>query len=186
MVTKGHDLPRVTLVGVLNADAALSFPDFQAEERTFQLLVQVAGRAGRAEHRGTVLIQTRNPEHMAIHYAQTHDVAGFSEAALAERREMHYPPYSRLVLVRVDSLDAKLAEATAARLAREAQLHHPGAEILGPAPAPLARLRNRHRFRFLIRAPGRAAVRKAVLTVLAQPVDRRVRIDVDIDPVNML
>ncbi len=100
MVTKGHDLPGVTLVGVLNADAALSLPDFRAAERGFQLLVQVAGRAGRRERPGRVLIQTRTPEHPAIQFAARHDVRGFWARELVDRREVGYPPFSRLALIR--------------------------------------------------------------------------------------
>src|SRR4029077_10446013 len=98
MVTKGHDLPSVTLVGVINADAALSMPDFRAGERAFQLLVQVAGRAGRHDRPGSVIIQTRAPAHPAIVFAAKHDVDGFLAAELAVRREVHYPPRSRLAL----------------------------------------------------------------------------------------
>ena len=108
MVTKGHDLPKVTLVGVLNADAALSLPDFRAAERTFQLLVQVAGRAGRAGDKGRVLIQTRNPEHPAVVCAQRHDFAAFSEYDLRLRKEIGYPPFSHIALVRFDGMDLSL------------------------------------------------------------------------------
>ena len=117
MVTKGHDLPSVTLVGVLNADAALSIPDFQASERTFQLLVQVAGRAGRGDVPGHVIVQTRNPAHPAIAMAVSHDVAGFVEKELADRRELGYPPFSRIALVRIDATDERVARAEADRLA---------------------------------------------------------------------
>src|SRR4029077_10875515 len=99
MVTKGHDLPSVTLVGVVNADAALSMPDFRAAERGFQLLVQVAGRAGRHDRPGRVLIQTRSTEHTAIQFAAHHDVRGFWERELQDRREVGYPPFSRLALI---------------------------------------------------------------------------------------
>src|SRR5262249_20295429 len=95
MVTKGHDLPRVTLVGVINADAALSMPDFRAGERAFQILVQVAGRAGRSDRPGTVLIQTRDPENPAIAFASRHDVRGFVERELRDRQELLYPPFAR-------------------------------------------------------------------------------------------
>lgn len=186
MVTKGHDLPNVTLVGVLNADAALSLPDFQAAERTFQLLVQVAGRSGRGDQPGRVLVQTHNPEHPAIAFALKHDVSGFVERELAERRELHYPPYARLALVRIDANDRALAERAAKQLAELARRCGAKAEILGPTPAPISRLRGRYRFRFVIRAPERGPVRKAAEVVLRAPADRRVRVAVDIDPLHML
>ena len=143
MVTKGHDLPRVTLVGVLNADAGLSMPDYQASERTFQLLVQVAGRAGRGDTPGKVLIQTKNPEHPAIALALAHDVHGFVRYGLGDREALGYPPYSRLAMMRVSALDERRARACVdeiARIARAAASTQ--VEILGPSPAPIARLRN--------------------------------------------
>jgi primosomal protein N' (replication factor Y) len=187
MVTKGHDLPSVTLVGVLNADAALSMPDFQASERTFQLLVQVAGRAGRGDAPGTVMIQTRNPDHAAVAMAISHDVAGFVERELADRRELGYPPFSRHALVRVDAVDERKARRDAERLAALARGGAPkGVVVVGPAPAPLARLRNRYRFRFIVRAPTRAPLRQVLGRVAEAIVDRRVRAVIDVDPVNML
>jgi primosomal protein N' (replication factor Y) (superfamily II helicase) len=186
MVTKGHDLPNVTLVGVLNADAALSMPDFRAAERSFHLLVQVAGRAGRGDVKGRVLIQTRAPDHPAIAFAATHDVAGFVEQEMVLRQELNYPPFSRLALVRVDAVDERRAQAAAERLARLARQEGRGAEILGPAPAPLVRLRNRYRYRFLVRSTDRAALRAALLAVARAPADRQARVAIDVDPVNML
>ena len=117
MVTKGHDLPNVTVVGVINADAALSIPDFRASERAFQLLVQVAGRAGRGDVPGRVLVQTWDPEHPAVALAARHDVDAFLERELADRRELGYPPLARCALVRVDALD----EAEAREAMREAR-----------------------------------------------------------------
>jgi primosomal protein N' (replication factor Y) len=187
MVTKGHDLPQVTLVGVLNADAALSLPDFRASERTFHLLVQVAGRAGRGDRPGTVLVQTRQPEHPAIVFAKHHDVDGFLEHELQNRQELNYPPFSRIALVKVDSLGEALARAEAERLAGVARRAVTGqAHVLGPAAAPLARLRSRWRFRFLVRGPDVSALRPPLLSVLRAGHDRRVRVAVDVDPVGML
>ncbi len=187
MVTKGHDLPRVTLVGVVNADAALSLPDFRAAERTFHLLVQVAGRAGRADKVGRVLIQTRQPDHPAVRLAAEHDVRGFIEHEMHARAELGYPPFSRVALVRIDALEETRAQFEAARLAEIARkAAPPGVEILGPAPAPLARLRNRYRFRFLLRAPERSALRAPLLGVARAPIDRKVRVGIDVDPLSML
>jgi primosomal protein N' (replication factor Y) (superfamily II helicase) len=186
MVTKGHDLPNVTLVGVLNADAALSMPDFRAAERSFHLLVQVAGRAGRGEIKGRVLIQTRSPEHPAVAFAASHDVSGFIEQEMVLRQELNYPPFSRLALVRIDAIEESRAQAAAERLARLARKEGQGAEVLGPAPAPLVRLRNRYRYRFLVRSNDRTALRAALLAVARSPSDRQVRVAIDVDPVNML
>jgi len=187
MVTKGHDLPAVTLVGVLNADAALSMPDFRAAERSFHLLVQVAGRAGRGELPGRVLIQTRQPEHPAIAYAVRHDVPGFIEQEMNAREELRYPPFSRLALVRFDAVDEGHARAESERVASIAKAAAPsGVELLGPAAAPLARLRNRYRFRFMLRASDRKPLRDALLAVARAGTNRLVRMSIDVDPVNML
>ena len=137
MVTKGHDLPRVTLVGVLNADSALSLPDFRAAERGFQLLVQVAGRAGRRERPGRVLIQTRTPEHPAIQFAARHDVRGFLAHELVDRREVSYPPFSRLALLRVDALDEHLARDAAGKLAALARTSKEALGAKGGGAGPL-------------------------------------------------
>ena len=192
MVTKGHDLPRVTLVGVLNADSALSLPDFRASERGFQLLVQVAGRAGRHDRPGRVLIQTRTPEHPAIQYAAQHDVRGFWARELVDRREVGYPPFSRLALIRIDALDEEVAREVGNRLAALARTA-PDAlarrvEVLGPSAAPLARLRGRFRFRVMLRAAERGPLRAVIVAVRAgmERVDRKVRVVVDVDPVAML
>jgi primosomal protein N' (replication factor Y) len=187
MVTKGHDLPSVTLVGVLNADAALSMPDYQASERTFQLLVQVAGRAGRGDVPGIVMIQTRTPSHPAIAMAVTHDVPSFVERELEDRKELGYPPFSRLALVRIDAVDEGVARREADRLASLARRAASNdVEVVGPAPAPLARLRNRYRFRFIVRSASRGPLRRVLARVAAEPVDRRARAAIDVDPVNML
>lgn len=192
MVTKGHDLPRVTLVGVVNADAALSLPDFRAAERGFQLLVQVAGRAGRAERPGRVLVQTRKPEHAALRFAAKHDVEGFLEVELADRLEVGYPPFARLGLVRLDALDESAARRAGEVLAAVAKAHPEvragRVEIIGPAPAPLERLRGRHRFRVMVRGAERGPVR-AVLHRIAhalKDVPGAVRAVIDVDPVAML
>ncbi len=187
MVTKGHDLPEVTLVGVLDADAALSLPDFRASERTFQLLVQVAGRAGRADKPGRVLVQTRQPEAAAIRYALSHDVDGFIEHELLAREELMYPPYSRLGLVRCEGLNEEQTKAAVEQLARVARAQRKGAvEVVGPSAAPIARVRNRYRYRFLVKSADRKALRQTLLAVLRTPLDRRVHLIVDVDPMSML
>lgn len=186
MVTKGHDLPGVTLVGVLNADAALSLPDFRAAERTFHLLVQVAGRAGRADAKGRVLIQTRSPLHPAIVAAKDHDVRKFIEHELNVRREVGYPPFTHLALVRLDGPDEAEVAREAKRISLIAEEPSGEVELLGPAPAPLARLRNRYRYRFMLRSENRKALREALLRVARSAVRRRVRLSLDVDPQSML
>jgi primosomal protein N' (replication factor Y) len=187
MVTKGHDLPRVTLVGVLNADAGLSMPDYQASERTFQLLVQVAGRAGRGETPGKVLIQTKNPVHPAIALALAHDVPGFVRYGLGDREALGYPPFSRLAMVRVSALDERKARACVDELGRVArQAAGTQVEILGPSPAPITRLRNHYRFRLMARAKLRGPLRRVLVAVLQAKIEGGIRMIVDVDPVSML
>ena len=192
MVTKGHDLPHVTLVGAINADAALSIPDFRAAERAFHLLVQVAGRAGRGDKPGRVLIQTYDPEHPAIQFAVRHDIDGFVARELTDRRELRYPPYARLALVRVDDPDEKVARDAAAALAEVARAfarkETKEVDVLGPAPAPLPRLRLRFRFRVMVRSADRAALRRVLVAVdgARSTLVRTVRAAVDVDPVQLL
>jgi len=199
MVTKGHDLPHVTLVGVINADAALSLPDFRAAERAFHLLVQVAGRAGRGDVPGRVLIQTYTPDHPAIVHAVRHDVNSFIEHELRDRRELGYPPFSRVALIRVDHPDESTAREACAALAhvarqaadggaRDSERRDARVSILGPAPAPLARLRQRFRFRVMLRSTDRALLRRTLLAVerARGQVGRGVRTAIDIDPVQLL
>jgi primosomal protein N' (replication factor Y) (superfamily II helicase) len=187
MVAKGHDLPQVTLVGVINADAALSIPDFRASERGFHLMVQVAGRAGRGDLGGRVLIQTYDTKHPAVVAAQTHDVLSFTELELRARKELGYPPFSRLALVRIDALDESKALASAHRLAAVARQTQ-GLEVMGPAPAPIVRLRNRFRFRILLRSPSRTDLRKGARAILAAglTIPSGVSVVVDIDPASFL
>ncbi len=189
MVTKGHDLPNVTLVGVINADAALSIPDFRAEERAFQLLVQVAGRAGRGDRPGRVLVQTYAPEAAAIQLGVKHDVIGFAERELAARQEANYPPYGRLLLVRVESQDEDAAIRATAAFAENLRARLiPGLSILGPSVAPLAKLRNYHRHRILLKSAERPILRRAlaILQHHAEQLPSKVRVSFDIDPVQLL
>jgi primosomal protein N' (replication factor Y) (superfamily II helicase) len=196
MVTKGHDLPGVTLVGVLLADQSLLFPDFRASERTFQLLAQVAGRAGRGERPGRVLLQTYQPTHFAVRHALQHDFIGFYRQEIEQRRELAYVPYARLVAVRVDAGDEQVARRaidTLAQLAHKAAAKtrgegRDGVELLGPAPAPIARIRGRFRMRFLLRSRSRPALRFVTQAVVARIEEgiAPARAHVDVDPVSML
>jgi primosomal protein N' (replication factor Y) len=150
-------------------------------------LVQVAGRAGRAQVRGRVLIQTRTPEHPAIRLAEHHDFAAFVESELAQRKDAHYPPYYRLLLVRLDAADVGLVQRAAERCGVIAQKAiGSAAEVLGPSPAPIERLRNRFRYRIIVRSTKRAPLYAAAHALMGQRWDRRLRIGYDFDPVNLL
>lgn len=167
MVAKGHDFHRVTLVGVVAADATLSLPDFRAAERTFQLLTQVAGRAGRGDLAGTVLVQTFYPEHYAIQHAARQDYPAFFERELHFRKLMMYPPFAALANIIVR--DPKLENAI--RWSRSfaeffAPFESEGIKILGPAAAPLARLKREYRFQFLLKSPRRGALTSALSTAM--------------------
>lgn len=154
MIAKGLDFPKVTLVGVIHADVGLHLPDFRASERTFQLLSQVAGRAGRSAAGGEVLIQTRMPEHFAIRSAAAHDYEGFARRELADRKTPEYPPHVRLVNVVVSSPDEAAAAAGAESTVRwlKPRLPGTGIRLTGPAPAPIERLHGRWRWHFLLRS----------------------------------
>jgi primosomal protein N' (replication factor Y) len=192
MVTKGHDLPNVTLVGVINADAALSIPDFRATERAFQLLVQVAGRAGRGSTPGRVIVQTWDPDNPAIAIAARHDVNAFMERELADRRELGYPPFARAALVRVDAGDQDEARSACEALAHRARGCAPvrSGDVLvqGPAPAPIARIRGRWRFRLMLRASQRPPLREtlSVIDEARRALPRSVHVAIDVDPVQLL
>jgi primosomal protein N' (replication factor Y) (superfamily II helicase) len=187
MVTKGHDFPGVTLVGVILADTALALPDFRAAERTFQLLTQVAGRAGRGAEGGRVLVQTWNPTSPAIECAARHDYAAFAEGELSTRQALGWPPFSRLLAVRIEGSDdgaRRCAEALAA-LARPALV---GAAMLGPAPAPLEKLRGRSRWQILFRAAGPDPLRHVhrALAPAARRAPGGAEVRFDVDPYSML
>ena len=156
MVAKGHDFPNITLVGVIDADLGLHLPDFRAGERTFQLLAQVSGRAGRGSDPGRVVVQTYSPDHYTLRLAEKHDYQGFFAAEIEQRRELGYPPFSRLVLARFqgNSEERTLATATAAaEMGRDLVEagRYDGVDLLGPAPAPLSKVKGKYRFQVLIR-----------------------------------
>src|SRR5438067_2055653 len=194
MVSKGHDVPGVTLVAVLLADLSLNVPDFRAAERTFQLLVQVAGRAGRGDAPGRVIVQTFRPEHPSVAAAATHDYAGFMAREPERRRALGYPPFSRLVNLRLEGRDGARVEhaarEVAARLRRQARaLQLADDAVLGPAPPPVERVRGRYRWQILLRAPDVRALRAlARLAAACGPALGRahVRLAVDVDPYSML
>ncbi len=191
MVTKGHDFPRVTLVGVLCADTGLSLPDFRASEKTFQLITQVAGRAGRGSQPGRVLVQTYRPEVPAIRHAGQHDYLSFAEAELAVRKEVGYPPFGFLAAIRVDGTEAGQVEKVTRTLAvrgESLRARTPGVALLGPSEAPLARLKGRTRWHLWVRAGDRNSLRRFLRALAPEQSapDRSVRITLDIDPVSAL
>ncbi len=186
MIVKGHDFPGVTLVGVLDADHGLFFQDFRAAERTFQLLVQVAGRAGRGDARGRVLVQTRRPDHHAIFHAAAQDVAGFFARETLIRRELGYPPYGHLALLRLASPDEGSLLAHALELATRLRARAGAVEVLGPAPAPVARVRNVHRYQILLKGRDRRALHALVDLAMTPEPPPGVTVRPDIDPQNML
>jgi primosomal protein N' (replication factor Y) len=182
MMAKGHHFPHLTLVGVVDADLGLAGGDLRAGERTYQLLHQVAGRAGRAEHPGRVLLQTASPEHPVLEALAGGDTARFLEAESAERKAHGMPPFGRLAALIVSAPDGDLADRIARALGRVAP-HGPGVAVLGPAPAPLSLLRGRHRRRLLLKAARDVAVQPLLRTWLAKvKLPGAVRVYVDVDP----
>ena len=191
LVAKGHDFPKVTLVGVILADVGLNLPDFRAAERTFQLLVQVAGRAGRGVRPGKVIIQTYFPEHPALQAAQAHDHDRFAAGELLRRRALGFPPASRLCAVRIDAVNPQAALKAANALAGAAAAALGGgggrAAVLGPALAPLSRLRGRTRYQLLLKARTHGELRRLASALQAVVPDLgAVRVVFDMDPLSML
>jgi primosomal protein N' (replication factor Y) len=190
MLAKGHDFQRVTLVGVVSADSSLSLPDFRAAERTFQLLTQVAGRAGRGDLPGRVLIQTFYPEHYAIQDAVKQDYPAFYERETQFRRAMAYPPFSSLANVIVRHTDLEKAIRWSRQLSEYFSPHDgKGLRILGPAAAPLARLKREHRFQFLLKSPKRSLLAKVLggaMTFLDLKEIPETAILVDMDPLSLM
>lgn len=197
MVVKGHDFPNVTLVGILSADYGLNLPDFRASERTFQLVTQVAGRAGRGERPGEVIVQTYAPQHPAVTLAARHDVDGFFQHESKLRRLHRYPPFFRLALVQISAQQEAEAE-KAARTVAQALLAHVreggsrggGLEVIGPAPAPLSRLQRWFRWHVVLRALAPSVLHAGLSLVESLPLYASgasdIRITLDMDPMQML
>jgi primosomal protein N' (replication factor Y) len=199
MIAKGHDIHGVTLVGVVGADNALSLPDFRAAERVFQLLTQVAGRAGRGELPGRVIVQTYYPEHYAIKFAAAHNYKGFAERELQFRRWMHYPPETALANIVIHS--EKLEEAVhwagvvgrllqpPASMQQTSAQTATGLRVMGPAPAPILRLKRSYRYHLIIKSQSRRTLGIALRTMLAgadaNNIPRR-NIIVDVDAVHLM
>ena len=190
MIAKGLDFPNVTLVGVINADTALNLPDFRSSERTFQLLTQVAGRAGRAEKAGEVLIQTFNPEHYAIKLSQTHDYEGFYKQEMAFRRQLNYPPYFYTVqLVVSHQLEEEAVKASYEIMSLLTAQLTEHARILGPIPKPIARTHNLYHYQLLIKyrfEPNLVQVLNSVLEMTQDRAHKKLRIIIDNEPQNFM
>ena len=188
MIAKGHDFPRVTLVGVVSADVGLGLADFRAAERTFQLLTQVAGRAGRGVEPGEAIVQTLYPHHYSIEHACQQDYGAFFGKELGYRQAMRYPPLTAMVNIVVKGSDASAALTDAATLAQHLRN---GADrgrfsVLGPAPAPVAKLRGEYRAQIFLKGTHRASMRGAALAALAAEPEMRRRVSIDIDPISIL
>jgi primosomal protein N' (replication factor Y) len=200
MIAKGHDFPNVTLVGVISADVGLGLADFRAAERTFQLLTQVAGRAGRGEILGEAIVQTLYPDHYSIRHACRQDYRAFYEEEIAFRRAMRYPPAVALInsIVKARTREAAMQDAgelvdalksggaPSARFLRDGVQGGEPYRVLGPAPAPLNRLKGEHRAQFFIKGSNRPAMRQALLTVLSTRPEIRRRTIIDVDPMSVL
>jgi len=187
MLAKGHDFPDVTLVGVVSADVGLGLADFRAAERTFQLLTQVAGRAGRGERRGEAIIQTLFPNHYSIRHARAQDYQAFFAEESRFRQAMRYPPAVALVNIGVRGKTMSGARQAAAVLVRD--LATPGPrpyQVLGPAPAPLARLRGDFRVQVFLKGTDRRATLQALRRAVAQHPQLQRRLTIDVDPISVL
>jgi primosomal protein N' (replication factor Y) len=189
MIAKGHDMPNVTLVGVVGSDAALGFADFRAAERTFQLLTQVAGRAGRGETPGRVVLQTFFPEHYAIQFAAAHDYRGFYEKEVRFRNWMHYPPFNTLsnVLVRSPKLDEALTwSGILGKWFAATRLE--GVRVLGPAAAPIVRLKTEYRYHFLLKSASRERMNAALRAMIEHAAEKKIprtNLVVDVDALSL-
>ncbi|HEX3070390.1 MAG TPA: primosomal protein N' [Thermoanaerobaculia bacterium] len=189
MLSKGHHFPSVTLTAVLNADSILGYPDFRSAEKTFYLLTQVAGRSGRGDLIGTVLIQSAFPQHYAIQHALRHDYEAFYESEIQFRKTFHYPPVTSMIaiLFRGEHLtDVDRAALECGRKLEEALKPIAGTRIQGPAPAPMARIKGVYRYQILLRCPHRTALRKAVEGVMIGKKWKGVEVAIDVDPINIL
>ncbi|MCP4689340.1 MAG: primosomal protein N', partial [Desulfobacterales bacterium] len=197
MVAKGHDFPHITLVGVICADLSLSFPDFRASERTFQLLAQVAGRAGRGDKPGKVILQTYTPDHYSILAAKSQDFQAFYTQEIPFREALNYPPHSRMVQLKISGKDkektahcAQTVGELCRTLMEENPLFSRAIEIMGPIESPLQKIAGRHRWQILLKGPRAGPLHRFVRRLLSENRslfnNRAVRVNVDVDPYYLL
>lgn len=186
MLTKGLDLPQVTLVGVVAADGLLNLPDYRAAERAFQTLTQVAGRAGRGEDPGRVIVQTYTPEHPVIQAVQQHEYESFTTSELQQREALNYPPYGRLILLRLSSLDAAAVEQTASFVATQLGDNDAGFEILGPAPANILRVANRYRWQIMLKLLPNVQPELPDWNFVRSLIPASVSLTIDVDPLHLM
>jgi len=197
MIAKGHDMPGVTLVGVVSADSSLNFPDFRSSERTFQLLTQVAGRAGRGKIPGTVIIQTFNPNHYSITSSQQQRYGQFYEEELRLRKELNYPPFSRLINFKMEGTSKSKTEACVDRVGAMARSlwekgtrYRSAVEILGPATAPWEKIKGKYRYQMVLKGFPLGTLRTFAAHLLQQMPKllkgSGVTFYVDVDPVSLL
>lgn len=190
MITKGHDFPFVTLVGVISADTSVNMPDFRAGEKTFQQLTQVAGRGGRGAAPGKVIIQTFNPQHYVLRHVMSHDYKSFYKTEIAFRKALKYPPFSRLINLRLSSTNreilsnqAKLLSETARKLVAK---YENQVEIIGPAESPLAKIKGRWRRQMLLKSENTNVLHQFARDLLSKTKNSTIRITVDVDPENFM
>jgi primosomal protein N' (replication factor Y) len=197
MVAKGHDFPNITLVGIICADLSLSFPDFRAGERTFQLIAQVAGRAGRGVSPGRVILQTYNPDHFSISTAKDQNYTAFYEQEIDFRRTLKYPPFSRMIQLKISGMDPQLTRDHAERLGNccralktsNASVYD-SVDVLGPIESSLARIARRYRWQILLKGTRLKDLHQFAGRLMTDHPrvlnSRRVRVVVDVDPVSLL
>jgi len=188
MIAKGHDFPDIALIGILAADTALHLPDFRASERTFQLLTQMAGRGGRGDTPGRVIIQTFNPEHYVMKHVQRYDYESFYGEEIAYRQSLRYPPFSRLLCIHVASTENKRAEEEAKNIRADILTYATSAqvEVLGPAPAPLSRLRGRYRWQIMVKTPRLSLQHAIAKQISFRRAPRGTIVRVDVDPLHFM
>jgi primosomal protein N' (replication factor Y) len=196
MLAKGHDFPSITLVGIICADLSLSIPDFRAGERTFQLLAQVAGRAGRGQVEGKVIMQTYNPEHFIIEAAKKQDFREFFQNEVPYRKALLYPPFSRMVQLKISGANFTKVKDYAAMVAQvlKALLENKGnqkamVQILGPIEASIQKISSRFRWQILVKSPSSAQVNRLVKAMMEHPKIKArsgIRLAVDVDPYSLM
>jgi primosomal protein N' (replication factor Y) len=189
MIAKGHDIPNVTLVGIVNADIGLALPDCRAGERTFQLLTQAAGRAGRGELPGIVMLQTNNPDHYAVRYASEQNYAGFYEKELQFRRMMRYPPFAAMSNIMIRAAKQEDALRLSSELGNLLTPPPENIKVLGPAEAPVPRLKDEFRYQLLIKAASRKRLNELLNEIRSFAAGRKwppTALVIDVDPISLL